>query len=63
MGQLSKFFGLRERKTSVKTEIIAGLTTFMTMAYSGDMPKEQVRADGTTRGKTAALPAHFSARG
>ena len=27
------------------------------------MPKEQVRADGTTRGKTAALPAHFSARG
>ena len=33
MGQLSKFFGLRERKTSVKTEVIAGLTTFMTMAY------------------------------
>ena len=33
MGQLSNFFGLRERKTSVKTEVIAGLTTFMTMAY------------------------------
>lgn len=30
---LEKFFKLKENKTSVKTEIIAGLTTFMTMAY------------------------------
>ena len=28
-----KFFKLSENKTSVKTEVIAGLTTFMTMAY------------------------------
>ncbi|MFA8449794.1 MAG: NCS2 family permease [Bacteroidales bacterium] len=30
---LNKFFGLSKHKTTVKTEIIAGITTFMTMAY------------------------------
>jgi adenine/guanine/hypoxanthine permease len=30
---LEKLFKLSENKTSVKTEIIAGITTFMTMAY------------------------------
>jgi len=30
---LEKFFKLQENNTSAKTEIIAGLTTFMTMAY------------------------------
>jgi len=30
---MEKFFKLRERGTSVKVEIIAGLTTFMTMCY------------------------------
>jgi adenine/guanine/hypoxanthine permease len=30
---LEKFFKLKENKTSVKTEIVAGITTFMTMAY------------------------------
>lgn len=30
---LEKIFKLKENKTSVKTEIVAGLTTFMTMAY------------------------------
>ena len=34
MGQLSKFFGLKQRGTTVKTELMAGLTTFMTMALS-----------------------------
>ena len=33
MGHLSKFFGLKQRGTTVKTELMAGLTTFMTMAY------------------------------
>ena len=28
-----KFFKLSENNTSVKTEVVAGLTTFMTMAY------------------------------
>ena len=30
---LNKFFKLKENKTNVKTEILAGMTTFMTMAY------------------------------
>lgn len=30
---LDKIFHLKERNTTVKTEIVAGLTTFMTMAY------------------------------
>jgi adenine/guanine/hypoxanthine permease len=30
---LEKFFQLKENKTTVRTEILAGLTTFMTMAY------------------------------
>jgi len=30
---IEKIFKLRERNTNVKTEIAAGLTTFMTMAY------------------------------
>ena len=30
---VEKFFKLRERGTDVKTEIMAGITTFMTMAY------------------------------
>ncbi len=32
-GFLSRFFKLEERHTSVRTEVLAGLTTFMTMAY------------------------------
>lgn len=30
---LEKFFHLKENNTTVKTEVIAGITTFMTMAY------------------------------
>ena len=30
---MEKFFKLKENKTNVRTEIIAGITTFMTMAY------------------------------
>ncbi len=30
---LNRFFQLKENNTSVKTEIVAGITTFMTMAY------------------------------
>lgn len=32
-GSLERFFHLRERKTDVRTEVLAGLATFMTMAY------------------------------
>ena len=30
---LERLFALKERNTSVRTEILAGLTTFITMAY------------------------------
>jgi adenine/guanine/hypoxanthine permease len=30
---LDRFFGIREKGSSIKTEILAGLTTFLTMAY------------------------------
>lgn len=30
---IEKFFGLKEHGTNVKTEVLAGVTTFMTMAY------------------------------
>jgi AGZA family xanthine/uracil permease-like MFS transporter len=30
---ITKFFKLQENKTTVRTEIVAGITTFMTMAY------------------------------
>lgn len=30
---LDKLFALRERNTTVRTEILAGITTFITMAY------------------------------
>ena len=32
-GFLEKVFHLSENHTDVKTEVIAGITTFMTMAY------------------------------
>ena len=31
---LDKLFHLKENHTDVKTEVMAGITTFMTMAYS-----------------------------
>lgn len=33
MSKIAEFFKFKERNTSFKTEIIAGITTFMTMAY------------------------------
>ena len=30
---MSDFFNLKENNTNVKTEILAGITTFLTMAY------------------------------
>ena len=30
---LDRFFRLSENKTTVRTELLAGLTTFLTMAY------------------------------
>jgi len=32
-GMLGRYFGYRERGSTLRTELVAGLTTFMTMAY------------------------------
>ena len=32
-GKLDNYFGLTKNNTNLKTEVIAGITTFMTMAY------------------------------
>ena len=32
-GMLEKYFGLKEQGTDIRTEFIAGLTTFLTMVY------------------------------
>ncbi len=43
---LEKFFKLKENNTTVKTEIIAGITTFMTMAYILAVNPEILSATG-----------------
>lgn len=43
---LEKFFKLKENKTSVRTEILAGATTFMTMAYILAVNPEILSATG-----------------
>ena len=52
MEKLSKLmentFKLRENGTTVKTEIIAGVTTFMTMAYILAVNPKLRRGRGTT---------------
>ena len=43
---LERFFKLKENKTTVKTEILAGVTTFMTMAYILAVNPEILSATG-----------------
>ena len=43
---LEKYFKLKENKTTVKTEILAGITTFMTMAYILTVNPEILSATG-----------------
>ncbi|XMB67123.1 NCS2 family permease [Mycoplasmatota bacterium zrk1] len=47
---LNKFFKLQERKTNVKTEFIAGLTTFLAMAYILFVNSEMLSTTGMTWG-------------
>lgn len=47
---LEKFFKLKENKTTVKTEVIAGITTFMTMAYILAVNPSTMTANGTIEG-------------
>lgn len=47
---LEKWFKLKENKTDVKTEILAGLTTFMTMAYILAVNPNLLSASGMDNG-------------
>lgn len=58
---MEKFFRLKENGTDVKTEIIAGITTFMTMAYILAVNPNILSAAGMDRGAvfTATAIASF----
>ncbi len=45
---MDKFFKISERGSSIKTEIIAGLTTFFAMAYIIFVNPDQIAAEGAT---------------
>jgi AGZA family xanthine/uracil permease-like MFS transporter len=47
---LEKFFNLKQNKTTVKTEVLAGLTTFMTMAYILAVNPDILSATGMDKG-------------
>ena len=49
-GTLDRMFHLTERKTDVKTEVIAGITTFMTMAYILAVNPNILSVSGMDRG-------------
>ena len=61
MGSLDRFFKLKERGTNVKTEIIAGVTTFATMAYILAVNPGILSASGMDFGKVFAATAIASA--
>ena len=60
---LEKIFHLKENRTDVKTEVMAGITTFMTMAYILAVNPNILSAAGMDRGSvfTATALASFIA--
>lgn len=58
---LERFFHLRERNTNVRTELIAGLTTFTTMAYILAVNPGILSASGMEFGRVFAATAIASA--
>ena len=58
---MEKFFKLKENGTSISTEIMAGVTTFMTMAYILAVNPNILSAAGMDRGAvfTATALASF----
>ena len=47
---MKNYFKLQENNTTVKTEILAGITTFMTMAYILAVNPEILSATGMDKG-------------
>jgi len=60
--KMDKFFGISERQSTVRTEIMAGLTTFFAMAYIIFVNPNQVAAEGAN-GWLAGLGADPTAMG
>ncbi|MFA9392610.1 MAG: NCS2 family permease [Prolixibacteraceae bacterium] len=58
---LDKFFKLKENNTTIRTEVIAGITTFMTMAYILAVNPDILSATGMDKGAvfTATVLASF----
>ncbi len=63
MASLDKVFQLKKNKTTVRTEIVAGLTTFMTMAYILAVNPDILSSTGMDKGAvfTATALASFLA--
>lgn len=53
---LDKLFHLKENHTDVKTEVMAGITTFMTMAYILAVNPNILEASGMDRGAVLQRP-------
>ena len=53
---LDRLFKLEQNATTVKTELAAGLTTFMTMAYILAVNPQGIRGDRNSRGQTTKKP-------
>ena len=60
---LEKFFQLKENKTNVRTEVIAGITTFMTMAYILAVNPDILSATGMDKGAIFTATAISAALG
>jgi len=54
---LERFFHLRERKTDVRTEVLAGIATFMTMAYVIFVNPSILEAAGVPKGPAVTATA------
>lgn len=51
MDMLEKLFKLKEHNTNVKTEIVAGITTFLSMAYILAVNPSMLAAAGMDQGQ------------
>ena len=63
MNTISKFFHLKENNTSFKTELLAGLTTFVSMSYILFVNPNVLGASGMDKGAlftVTALSAAFT---
>ncbi|MFH1718302.1 MAG: NCS2 family permease [Planctomycetota bacterium] len=58
---LSQYFGFREKQTSLKTELVAGLTTFLTMAYIIAVNPAILGSTGMDKGALIAVTCIMSA--